>query len=214
MADTTVLEASSRAKAGKGAARATRRAGLVPAVIYGAQKAPVLVAFDPRLIVREMQRSGWRSRIYDVRAGGATERALMRDIQLHPVSDKPLHVDFHRVAAGEPVRVSVRIEFTGNDESVGLKKGGVLNVVHHSMEVLVDPDRIPEHVVADIGALDVGGAVRWGELHGIEALSLVHEEADLVVATIVAPSVEEEVPPAEDPPAVQTDGAEDAVAEG
>ena len=213
MTDLTVLEASSRAKAGKGAARATRRAGLVPAVIYGAQKTPVLVSFDPRLIVREMQRGGWRSRIYEVRADGAAERALMREIQLHPVSDKPLHVDFHRVAAGEPVRVSVRIEFTGNDESVGLKMGGVLNVVHHSMEVMVDPDRIPEHVVADISQLDLGGAVRWGELRGIEALSLLHEEPDLVVATIVAPSVEEEAPADEEPGATATDRTETA-AEG
>ena len=191
MADTTVLEASSRAKAGKGAARATRRAGVVPAVIYGAHKEPTLVALDPRLIVREMQRSGWRSRIYEVKAGGATERALMREIQLHPVSDKPLHVDFHRVSAGETVRVSVRIEFAGNEVSVGLKKGGVLNVVHHSIEVLVDPDRIPEHVVADIADLDVGAVVRWGELRGTEALTLAHEDADLVIATIAAPSAEQ-----------------------
>lgn len=213
MAESTVLEASSRAKAGKGAARATRRAGLVPAVIYGAQKAPVLVAFDPRLIVREMQRSGWRSRIYEVRADGVSERALMREIQLHPVSDKPLHVDFHRVAAGEKVRVSVRIEFAGNDESVGLKKGGVLNVVHHSMEVLVDPDRIPEHVVADVAALDLGGVVRWGELRGIDALSLVHEEPDLVVATIVAPSVEE-APEEEVVSVAEAESTESAAEEG
>ncbi len=209
MTDSTVLEASSRAKAGKGAARATRRAGLVPAVIYGAHKAPTLVALDARLIVREMQRSGWRSRIYEVQADGVSERALMREIQLHPVSDKPLHVDFHRVAAGETVRVSVRIEFTGNDVSVGLKRGGMLNIVHHSIEVLVDPDRIPEHVVADIGALDVGDVIRWGDLKGIEALTLAHEEADLVVATIAAPTVE---PPAEEAPAetVVTEGGSEA----
>ena len=205
MTESTVLEASSRAKAGKGAARATRRAGLVPAVIYGAHRAPALVALDPRLIVREMQRAGWRSRIYEVKADGLSERALMRDIQLHPVSDKPLHVDFHRVAAGETVRVSVRIEFTGNDASAGLRRGGMLNIVHHSVEVLVDPDRIPEHVVADIGALDVGDVVRWVDLKGTEALTLAHEDADLVVATISAPTVE---------PAAGEAAAETAVTEG
>ena len=105
------------------------------------------------------------------------------------------YVDFHRVSAGETVRVSVRIEFAGNETSVGLKRGGVLNVVHHSIEVLVDPDRIPEHVVADIADLDVGAVVRWGDLKGTEALTLAHEEADLVVATIAAPTVE---PPAEE----------------
>lgn len=192
MTETTVLEASSRAKAGKGAARATRRAGLVPAVIYGAHKTPALVALDPRLIVREMQKGGWRSRIYEVRAGGAPERALIREIQLHPVSDKPLHVDFHRIAAGEKVRVSVRIEFAGAEDSLGLKKGGVLNVVHHTMEVTVDPDRIPEHVVGDVSGLDVGDVVRWADLKGTQDLALLNDETDVVVATIAQPTIETE----------------------
>ncbi len=195
MTETTVLEASSRAKAGKGAARATRRAGLVPAVIYGARKEPALVALDPRLIVREMQRSGWRSHLYEVRVGGASERALIRDVQLHPVSDKPLHIDFFRVAAGEAVRVAVSVTFTGEDTSPGIKRGGMLNIVHHSVEVTVDADHIPEHVTGDVAALEVGDIVHWSDLAGTAGLTPFGHEADMVVATIAAPTVEQEPEP-------------------
>lgn len=214
MTDTTVLEASERAKAGKGAARATRRAGLVPAVIYGAKRPAVMVALDPRLIVREMHKPGFRSHIYNVRAGRVNERALIRDIQLHPVSDQPLHVDFHRIAVGEDVRVAIAVHFTGEDDCVGLKRGGVLNVVHHSLEVTVDPDRIPEFVTGDISGLEIGDAIRWSDLAGIENLTLATgDEADVVVATIAPPTilVEPELEPeevaADAVPAIEQDGA-------
>ncbi len=189
MADTTVLEASSRAKAGKGAARATRRAGLVPAVIYGSKREPALVALDPRLVVREMARPGWRSRVYEINAAGTRERALIREIQLHPVNDKPLHVDFHRVAAGETVRVAVAVVFKGEDVSPGLKRGGVLNIDHHSVEVVADLERIPEHLVADVSARDIGDAVHWSDLEGATGLSPAGHEADMVIATIAAPTI-------------------------
>ncbi len=192
MTEVTVLEASSRASAGKGAARATRRAGLVPAVIYGGKRAPVNVALDPRLIVREMHRGGWRSHIYQVVAGATRERALMRDIQLHPVSDKPIHVDFHRIAAGEPVRVAIGVHFTGEEECVGIKRGGTLTIDHHSIEVSVDPDRIPEHLLADVAGLEIGDVVRWSDLKGTEALTLLAHETDMVVATVAAPTIQEE----------------------
>ncbi len=205
MTEYTVLAASSRASAGKGAARATRRAGLVPAVIYGAKREPALVALDPRLIVREMQRTGWRSRLYEVKAGNTIERALMREIQLHPVSDKPIHVDFHRVAAGEPVHVAVQVGFVGEADNVGLKRGGMLNIDHHSVEVTVDPDHIPERLVADVSTLDIGDVIRWSDLKGTEGLTLLHDELDMVIATIAPPTVE---PPTEpEPEATPTEPA-------
>ena len=196
MTDTTVLEASSRAMAGKGAARATRRAGLVPAVIYGARKAPTLVALDPRLVVREMSRPGFRSRIYEIAAGGVRERALIREIQLHPVSDKPLHVDFHRVAAGEAVRVEVAVVFEGEHESRGLKSGGVLNVAFHSVEVVADPERIPEHLVANVAGLAIGDAIHWSDPHGTSGLEPHGHDTDMVIATIAPPTVIQEPEPA------------------
>ena len=94
MANVTTIEAEARERAGKGAARATRRAGMVPAVIYGAKEAPTICQLDPRIIMRELHRGGWRSRPYQLSVGGSTVSALMREVQFHPVSDKPIHVDF------------------------------------------------------------------------------------------------------------------------
>ncbi|MFT8932931.1 50S ribosomal protein L25, partial [Acetobacter syzygii] len=108
MSKITTIEASARAKAGKGAARATRRAGLVPGVIYGGKQEATLIALDPRIVIKGIQTSGWRSRVYDIQIeGGKTERALVRDVQLHPVKDSPVHIDFLRLAAGSRVHVEV-----------------------------------------------------------------------------------------------------------
>ena len=100
MANIVTIEAEVRARAGKGAARATRRAGKVPAVIYGAKQPPSLIALDPRAVLRELHRPGWQSRVYEIAVGGGAERALIRDVQFHPVSDAPEHVDFQRLAPG------------------------------------------------------------------------------------------------------------------
>ncbi len=173
-------------------------------MIYGGKRDSTLVALDPRLIVREMHRGGWRSHLYEVKAGGVTERALMREIQLHPVSDKPIHVDFHRIAAGEPVHVAVSVAFTGAERSVGIKRGGTLNIDYHVIEVSADPDRIPEHLEADIAGLDIGAIIHWTDLKGTEGLTLLHHEPDMVVATIAAPTLEPT--PSEDEAPVQQPG--------
>ena len=135
MADFMTIEAEARERAGKGAARATRRQGKVPGVIYGAKQAPTLIALDPRAVMREVQHSGWRSRLYEIKVQRHdTTRALIRDVQFHPVTDRPEHVDFQRLAAGEKIRVAVAVQFLNEGISPGLKRGGVLNVVRHAVE--------------------------------------------------------------------------------
>ena len=124
MANFELIEAESRSRAGKGVARATRRAGKVPAVIYGAKQEPSLIALDPRIVMRELKRGGWRSRLYEIELGGQKTRALMRDVQFHPVTDQPEHVDFQRLAAGERVRVAVAVVFINENTSPGIKRGG------------------------------------------------------------------------------------------
>ena len=151
MASFTTIAAEARARAGKGAARATRREGKVPAVIYGARQAPDLIALSPRDVVRELHRGGWRSRLFEVTVNGGATRALIRDVQFHPVTDAPEHVDFQRLAPGEPIRVAVAVQFDNEATSPGLKRGGVLNVVRHTIEVLCDPDSVPEKFHADLG---------------------------------------------------------------
>lgn len=197
MASFTTIEAEARKLAGKGAARATRRAGKVPAVIYGAKQPPSLIALDPREVVRELVRGGWRSRLYEVKVDGQATRALIRDVQFHPVSDKPEHVDFQRLAAGEPIRVSVAVQFLNEATSIGLKRGGVLNVVRHSVEVLCDPDHVPEHFEADLGPLDINDNVRFSDLIGTGESRPTILDRDFVVATVAAPTKIADVPAAE-----------------
>ena len=194
MASFTTIQAEARELAGKGAARATRRAGKVPAVIYGAKQTPTLIALDPREVMRELVRGGWRSRLFEVSLGGTTQRALMRDVQFHPVSDKPEHVDFQRLAAGEPIRVAVAVAFVNEATSPGLKRGGVLNVVRHSVEVMCDPDSVPEHFEADLGALDINDNIRFSDLTGTEGAKPTIADRDFVIATVAAPTKMADVP--------------------
>ncbi|MCH4089959.1 50S ribosomal protein L25/general stress protein Ctc [Acetobacter sp.] len=186
------IEASKRANAGKGAARATRRAGLVPAVVYGAKAEASLIALDPRVIMRELHKPGWRSHVYEIKAGDLSERALMRDIQFHPVSDAPIHVDFQRLAPGQKVHVEIAVHVDGEDSSPGIKRGGVLNIVLHTIEVTADPTNIPEVFTVDVSALDINDNVRWDDLKGTEGVTPVLQTPNFVVATIAAPTVDVE----------------------
>ncbi len=189
MANFEVIEAEDRARAGKGVARAVRRAGKVPAVIYGAKQEPALIALDPRAVLRELKRGGWRSRLYEIELSGQRTRALMRDVQFHPVTDAPEHVDFQRLAAGEAIKVAVQVVFLNEATSPGLKRGGVLNVVRHTVEVACDPDHIPEKFEADLGQLDINDNVRWHNLLGIGESKPVILDRDFVIATIAPPTV-------------------------
>jgi large subunit ribosomal protein L25 len=194
MAEYTTIEAEARARAGKGAARATRRAGMVPAVIYGAKQAPALIALEPRAVLKELQRGGWRSRLYELKVAGESHRALMREVQFHPVHDTPEHVDFQRLAPGEHIRVSVAVHYLNETTSPGLKKGGVLNVVRHTVEVFADPDHVPTYFEADLGSLEISANIRWHDLKGTEGVRPTFKERDFVVATIAPPTKSQEAP--------------------
>jgi large subunit ribosomal protein L25 len=187
MADVVTIEAEARARAGKGAARATRRAGKVPAVIYGAKQEPSLIALNPRAVLRELNRPGWQSRVYEVRNNGDATRVLIRDVQFHPVTDAPEHVDFQRLVTGERVRVSVPVHFENDGISPGLKRGGVLNVVRHTVEVYTQPEHIPDQFSADLANLDFNDAVRWEDLKGTENTRPVIAR-NFVVATVAPPT--------------------------
>jgi large subunit ribosomal protein L25 len=187
MANVVTIEAEVRARSGKGAARATRRAGKVPAVVYGGKQEPNLIALDPRVVVRELHRPGWQSRLYEINTGDAPIRALIRGVQYHPVSDAPEHVDFQRLTPGERIKVFVPVHFENDGISPGLKRGAVLNVVRHAVEVYCDADHIPEQFSADLGPLDFNDNVRWHDLRGTENVKPVIDR-DFVVATVVPPT--------------------------
>lgn len=188
MANVVTMQAETRPRAGKGPARATRRAGKVPGILYGAGAEPSLIALDPRTITRELHRPGWQSRVYELQLNGQAQRALIRDVQYHPVSDAVEHVDFQRLAPGHRIRVAVPVHFENEGASSGLKRGGVLNVVRHAVEVTCDPDSIPEQFTADLAGLDFNDNVRWHDLRGTEGVRPVITDRDFVVATVAPPT--------------------------
>ncbi len=195
MVQTIRIEAEAREQAGKGAARATRRQGLVPAVIYGAKQEATLVALDPRDVMKELHKGGWQSHLYEVAVkGGGTERTLMREVQFHPVTDRPIHVDFQRIAPGARIRVKVAVAFLNEETSPGLKEGGVLNVVRRELEVLADPDAVPERFEIDLGAAAIGDSLRWSSVVDRFGTRPVIDR-DFVVCTIAAPTIDEELAP-------------------
>jgi large subunit ribosomal protein L25 len=193
MANYVTIEAEARARAGKGAARATRRAGKVPAVIYGAKQEPTLISLEPASVLKQLKQGGWRSRLFELKLAGESHRALMRDVQFHPVTDVPEHVDFQRLLPGEHIRISVAVHYLNEATSPGLKKGGVLNVVRHTIEVFADPDHVPTFFEADLGALDIAANIRWHDLKGTEAVTPTVKDRDFVVATIAPPTKAQEV---------------------
>lgn len=202
MVQTIRIEAVARGRAGKGAARATRREGLVPGVIYGAKREATLVAFDPRVIMKEMHSGLWQSHVYDVEVkDGPTERALLREVQFHPVKDTPVHVDFQRLAPGARIRVKVAVVFLNDDTCPGLKEGGVLNVVRRELEVLVDPEAVPETFEVDLAEAKIGDSLRWSSVKDQGGAKPVIQNRDFVVATIAPPTVIEEVAPVAAPAA-------------
>jgi large subunit ribosomal protein L25 len=182
------LAASARQRAGKGAARAVRREGRVPAVIYGDKTAPTLISLDPRDVMREASKAGFFTRLYDVEVDGKAHRVLPRDIQFHPVNDKPEHVDFQRVNETTRVRVEVPVKLENLEKSPGVKRGGVVNLVRHAIEVWAMPGIIPSRIVIDMAGLDIGDSIHINAIKLPEGVKPTIARNFTVVA-LRAPSV-------------------------
>lgn len=191
MTEISAIAAELRARAGKGAARATRREGKVPGVIYGAKQAPVCIAIDPRVIWAELKKPGFKTRLFDIELGnGAKERCLARDVQFHPVTDQPLHIDFMRVAADAVVHVKVPVHTANADKAPGIKRGGVVTVELHEIEVSCSPDNIPAEIVVDLTGMDIGDAVHVFDLKLPAGVTPYHMAAQGTVVTIAPPTVQ------------------------
>ena len=156
MTETHTLTAEPRLRAGKGTARQTRRAGRIPAVIYGNKETPLMISLDLNEFGKILKKPGFFTHLFDVTVAGAVHRVLPRDVQFHPVSDLPEHVDFLRVSAETKITVHVPVRFVGQDKSPGLKRGGTLNVVLHEIELSCDAANIPEHIDISLEGLDLG----------------------------------------------------------
>lgn len=188
MAQVASMKAEIRLNQGKGGARAVRRAGQVPAVIYGDKQTPLSIMLDNTALVREVNKAGFFTHLYDIEVKGAKHRVLPRDVQFDPVTDRPLHVDFLRVAAHTRVRVAVPFHFINQDKAPGLKRGGMLNVVSHELELMVQPDNIPEKIDIDLTGLEIGISIHLGDLKLPAGVKSTITDKAFTLATIVPPT--------------------------
>ena len=189
MADITVLTANTREKVGKGSAREARRQGNIPAVIYGDKKSPIPIVVEQKILVRHLSTGGFFNTLFDIDINGELSRVLPRDVQLHPVTDVPEHVDFLRVSATTKVSVEVPVEFIGDDVSPGIKSGGVLNVVRYTVEVSCTPDLIPNTLLLDLSNAEIGDSLHISAVNLPEGVTPTISDRDFTIATIVAPTL-------------------------
>ena len=189
MSETSVFNAEIRERAGKGAARAVRRAGRVPAVIYGEKKDPIIISLDPKELTKEIMTGNFFARIAEIKIGKDSEKVLPRDIQLHPVTDRPEHVDFLRLGKGTKVTVGVAVNFLNEKDSPGLKKGGVINVVRHEIDLLCPADSIPQSIDIDLTGLEIGDGIHISAIKLPDGVVPTITDRDFTIATIAAPTV-------------------------
>ncbi len=188
MAENLTLAAERRDRAGKGAARATRRSDRVPGVIYGDKKPPVLISIEQRALERVANKESFFARLATVTVDGESHRVLPREVQLDPVSDRPIHADFLRVGPKTRITVAVPIHFENEAASPGLKRGGVLNVVRHAVEVYCLADSIPELFTADLTGLDIGDSIHISHVKLPEGVRPTIGR-DFTIASVAAPTV-------------------------
>lgn len=183
------LTAMPRDGRGKGSARATRREGKVPAVIYGNKEDALTVALERRALELELHKPGFFIRLVDIELDGKKHRVLPRDVQLHPVTDVPLHVDFLRFSSDRKIIVAVPVNFENEDDSPGLRRGGVLNVVRHEVEIQATADNLPSSLTADLSGMDIGDSLHASSVTLPEGVEFAITDRDFTIATVAAPTV-------------------------
>jgi large subunit ribosomal protein L25 len=188
MATATKLTAAMRTRAGKGMARETRRQDRVPCVIYGGKQAPAMISIPLRDIEKYALSSTFVTRVFDIDIDGAAHKVLPRDVQVHPITDKPIHIDFLRIDQNSIVTVAVPFQFINVETAPGIKRGGVLNIVHHEIELKCRPDQIPSHITIDLKGAEIGTSIHLSEIALPEGVTAATHEKDYTIATVAAPS--------------------------
>lgn len=194
MAETKTLAATVRSVGGKGAARSVRREGRVPAVIYGGGADPEAITLDYKTVNQLIYAGRFLTTIFEIDIEGRKERAIPRDYQLDVVRDTPLHIDFMRLRAGSTIKLDVPVQFINVETAPGIKRGGSLNIVRHSVEMRVPADKIPEHIVADLGGFDFNDSLHISAIKLPEGCKPTITGRDFTIATIAPPEAAEEAP--------------------
>lgn len=188
MSEQLTLSAEARERAGKGASRALRREGRVPAVVYGEKQPPLSIHIAEKELVKMLNTGHFTNSLVMIDVGGKSTRTLPKDVQFHPVTDRPVHVDFYRVSKDATVTVGVPIRFVGEEGSRGLRRGGVLNTVRHELELVCEADSIPDEIVIDLAGLDIGDSIHISAVTLPAGVTSAITDRDFTIATIVAPS--------------------------
>ena len=213
MSEQLTLPAEARDRAGKGASRALRRDGRVPAVVYGEKKEPLSIHVEEKLLSKMLHSGHFMNSVVMIDFEGKPHRTLPKAVDFHPVTSRPIHVDFLRIGEHTKVTVAVPVRFDNEEESPGLKRGGVLNVVQHELELVCDAANIPNEIHIDLTGLEIGDSIHIGEVKLPEGVMPSNTDEDFTVATIVAPSAmkaeEEEAAPEGEVPTVEGEGAEE-----
>ena len=217
MSEQLMLPAEARERAGKGASRSLRRDGRVPAVVYGEKKEPLSIHVEEKLLTKMLHTGHFMNSVVMIDVGGKATRTLPKAVDFHPVSSRPIHVDFLRIGEHAQVNVNVPVRFDNEEESPGLKRGGVLNIVVHDLALVCDAAEIPNEIHIDLTGLEIGDTIHISEVKLPKGSKPANEDEDFTVATIVAPSAmkaeEEEAAPEGEVPTVGEEEGE-AEAEG
>ena len=195
MAKTTSIRVNERKTAGKGAARAERRAGLIPGVIYGEKKEPVMFSISALDLDAQMRQKGFWTRQFEIEVGKNKYHAICQDIQVHPLTDRPIHIDFLRVSENAELEIEVPVIYENEAACPGLKLGGTLNAIYREIEISCKPKDIPEQLVVDLSGLNIGDVVKMADVKVPAGVKPV-EDMDTTIAAFAAPSSMEDAAPA------------------
>ena len=187
MSENTLISADLRDRVGKGSARAARRAGKIPAVIYGDKKEPIAIEIEARMMRKIIHEPGIFSRLLDINVDNGKHTVLMRDIHFHPVTDDPLHFDFLRVGGSSTISVAIGVEFINEDICPALKIGGVLNIVRHEVEVNCLPISIPEKLTVDLAEAKIGDSIHISAVELPDGVTPTIADRDFTIATLQSP---------------------------
>ena len=188
MSDQLTLSAEARDGVGKGASRHLRRQGRVPAVIYGNNEAPTGIHIEEKLLMKALMTGHFMNSTVVIEVGGAQVLTLPKDVQFHPVSDRPLHADFLRIGEHSEVNVEVPVHFTEEELSPGMKRGAVLNIVRHELALICDAALIPDDIEISLKGLDVGDSIHISAVTLPAGSKSAITDRDFTIATLVAPS--------------------------
>ena len=188
MSDQLTLSAETRDRAGKGASRELRRQNRVPAVIYGNKQEPELIHVEEKALIKLLMTGHFSNSVVEIELGGKKQITIPKDVAFHPVSDRPTHVDFLRIVKGAKVNIEVPVVFINEDASPGLKRGGILNIVRHELELICENDKIPDDIQIDATGFDIGDSIHISHVKLPKGSESKITDRDFTIATIVAPS--------------------------